>query len=308
MTKIYENRERTEQYTSGIMQSESIIENLLDSALKRQPRRLSYESTYSHDNLRLWLKNILPYWEIVIPTFGKDQSSAALSNWPSNNIRDDVKVWLEEKNINNVNDLIDGSCEPLAFYLSSKIKTCVEKGNFRSIMTCYQSIKTELDILEPRNAAEVIYESFVHQEKDSPSFWGPEIVGSYKNFLFGHDLAKARILEAVNIRNVHFLPLYVLNYIFSDDELSDRELESHVVETAQYSLHVVGLIFDPDRTRVIIADSNGALIPGSNMEFLSMPLKTRRASDSTRVSRYDLDCRKRGSSGVSKSSVKKRRK
>ena len=291
------------------MQSESILENLLDCALKRQPRRLSYESTYSHDNLRLWLKNILPYWEIVIPTFGKDQSSAALSNWPSNNIRDDVKVWLEEKNINNVNDLIDGSCEPLAFYLSSKIKTCVEKGNFRSIMTCYQSIKTELDILEPRNAAEVIYESFVHQEKDSPSFWGPEIVGSYKNFLFGHDLAKARILEAVNIRNVHFLPLYVLNYIFSDDELSDRELESHVVETAQYSLHVVGLIFDPERNRVIVADSNGALIPGSNMEFLSMPLKTRRASDSTRVSRYDLDCRKRGSSGVSKlSSVKKGRK
>ena len=123
---------------------------------------------------------------------------------------------------------------------------------------------------------------------------------------FGHDLAKARILEAVNIRNVHFLPLYVLNYIFSDDELSDRELESHVVETAQYSLHVVGLIFDPDRTRVIIADSNGALIPGSNMEFLSMPLKTRRASDSTRVSRYDLDCRKRGSSGVSKSRKRRR--
>ena len=291
------------------MQSEStIIENLLDIALKRQPRRLSYESTYSHDNLRIWLKNILPCWEIVIPTFGKDQSSAALSNWPSNNIRDDVKVWLEEKNINNVDDLIDGSCEPLAFYLSSKIKTCVEEGKFHSIMTCYQSINTELDILEPRNAAKLVYESFVLQEKESPSFWGPEIVGSYKNYLFGHELAKARILEAVNIRYVHILPLYVLNYIFSDDELSDRELENHVVETAQYSLHVVGLIFDPERDRVIIADSNGALIPGSNMEFLSMPLKTRRASDSTRVSRYDLDCRKRGSSGVSKSSVKKRRK
>lgn len=288
---------------------EPIIENLLDIAIKRQPRRLAYESTYSHDNLRIWLKNILPCWEIVLPTFGKDQSSAALSNWPSNNIRDDVKVWLEEKNINNVDDLIDGSCEPLAFYLSSKIKTCVEEGNkFHSIMTCYQSIKTELDILEPRNAAKLVYESFVRQEKESPSFWGPEIVGSYKNYLFGHELAKARILEAVNIRYVHILPLYVLNYIFSDDELSDRELENHVVETAQYSLHVVGLIFDPERDRVIIADSNGALIPGSNMEFLSMPLKTRRASDSTRVSRYDLDCRKRGSSGASKSSGKKVRK
>jgi len=54
--------------------------------------------------------------------------------------------------------------------------------------------------------------------------------------------------------------------------------ENHIVKTAQYSLHVVGLIFDPERDRVIIADSNGA----SNMEFLSMPLKTRRASDSTR--------------------------
>jgi len=287
---------------------EPIIESLLDIAIKRQPRHLAYESTYSHDNLRIWLKNILPCWEIVIPTFGKDQSSAALSNWPSNNIRDDVKVWLEEKNINNVDDLIDGSCEPLAFYLSSKIKTCVEEGKFHSIMTCYQSINTELDILEPRNAAKLVYESFVRQEKESPSFWGPEIVGSYKNYLFGHELAKARILEAVNIRYVHILPLYVLNYIFSDDELSDRELENHVVETAQYSLHVVGLIFDPERDRVIIADSNGALIPGSNMEFLSMPLKTRRASDSTRVSRYDLDCRKRGSSGASKSSGKKVRK
>jgi hypothetical protein len=236
---------------------------------------------------------ILPDWEIIIPTFGKQQSSAALSNWPSNNIRDDVKVWLEEKNINNVDDLIDGSCEPLAFYLSSKIKTCVEEGNFQSIMTCYQSIKTELDNLEPRNAAKLVYESFVHQEEESPSFWGPEIVGSYKNFLFGHDLAKARILEAGNIRNVHIFPLYVLNYIFSDDELSDQELESHVVETAQYSLHVVGLVFDMHRSRLFIADPNGALIPGSNMEFLSMPLKTRNTAASTKVSCFDLESKKR---------------
>ena len=290
------------------MQSESLIENLLDMAIKRQPRRLSYESTYSHDNLQIWLKMILPYWEIIIPTFGKQQSSAALSNWPSNNIRDDIKVWLEEQNVENVDDLIDGSCEPLAFYLSCNIKTCVEEGNFHTIMTCYQSIKAKLDSLEPKNAAEIIYGSFVRQENPSPSFWGLEIVGSYKNYLFGHDLAKAKILEAANIHNVHILPLYVLNYIFCDDELSDRELDSHEVETAQYSLHVVGLIFDPERNRVIMADSNNALIPGSNLEFLSMPLKRRRAFESTRVSRYDLDCRKHGSSGVNTSTGKKRRK
>jgi len=37
-------------------------------------------------------------------------------------------------------------------------------------------------------------------------------------------------------------------------------------------------------------------------------LKERRAFESTRVSRYDLDCRKHGSSGVNISTGKKRRK
>jgi hypothetical protein len=72
-------------------------------------------------------------------------------------------------------------------------------------------------------------------------------------------------------------------------------LKTHLVETAQYSLHVVGLVFDVPRQRVIIADPNGALIPGSNMEFLSMPLKRRRAKESTAVSRFDLDSKKRSS-------------
>ena len=61
------------------------------------------------------------------------------------------------------------------------------------------------------------------------------------------------------------MQLYVQNYIFDEDELSDRELKCAVQETAQYSLHDVGLVFDKHRSRILIADSNGALIPGSNM-------------------------------------------
>ena len=86
----------------------------------------------------------------------------------------------------------------------------------------------------------------------------------------------------------------MLNYIFDEDELSARELKCTVQETAQYSLHVVvGLVFDKQRSRILIADPNGALIPGSNMEFLSMPLKKRREKESTTVSRFDLDSKKR---------------
>ncbi len=34
-------------------------------------------------------------------------------------------------------------------------------------------------------------------------------------------------------------------------------------ESAQYSLHAVGLVFDQTNKRIIVADPNGALVPGS---------------------------------------------
>ena len=52
---------------------------------------------------------------IILP--GASCSTFALSNWPRNG----VKQLLEEKNYHNPDDLIDGACEPLAYYLSSSI-------------------------------------------------------------------------------------------------------------------------------------------------------------------------------------------
>ena len=79
------------------------IETLLEKALDRKSRRLTYKTTYSHDNLYAWLKTILPTWEIFIPQQEVKGSSAplsfpALSDWPSINIRDTVKHWIEEQN------------------------------------------------------------------------------------------------------------------------------------------------------------------------------------------------------------------
>ena len=42
------------------------IESLFKLSLKRKPKRLTYKSTYSHDNILDWLKDILPSWEICI--------------------------------------------------------------------------------------------------------------------------------------------------------------------------------------------------------------------------------------------------
>tara|TARA_B110000090_G_C13161890_1_gene361922 strand:+ start:151 stop:363 length:213 start_codon:yes stop_codon:yes gene_type:complete len=39
----------------------------------------------------------------------------------------------------------------------------------------------------------------------------------------------------------------------------------------------------------IICDSNGSLLPGGNIEHITMPLKKRRGKPTTMISNYDLD-------------------
>jgi hypothetical protein len=66
--------------------------------------------------------------------------------------------------------------------------------------------------------------------------------------------------------------LYVLCYLFDNNELTNAELKNIKEDSAQYSLHAIGLVINSLNKTVIIADPNGALIGGSNMEFLRMPL------------------------------------
>jgi hypothetical protein len=60
---------------------------------------------------------------------------------------------------------------------------------------------------------------------------------------------------------------------FDNNELTNAELKNIKEESAQYSLHAIVLVINSSLNKtVIIADSNGALIGGSNTEFLRMPL------------------------------------
>ena len=208
------------------------------------------------------------------------------------------KQWLEEKNHQKPDDLIDGACEPLAYYLSSSISQLnlssiielSEDQESRRLTSIYEQVKNGLDQLKPRLAAEIIFGNYIKQETQSPQFWHEEFGKSYKNFLFGHPCAEKRLLEIVASGNsTKVIPLYVLCYLFNTNELTNSALKNTKEETAQYSLHVVGLVINPLNKTIIIADPNGALIGGSNMEFISMPLSKLRSKPTTCVSSYDTD-------------------
>ena len=256
------------------------LDQLFKDAVNRKPKRLSFDTTYSHTNIYDWLQKILTDWTIIIP--GSSCSEFALSNWPATGLtRNGVKQWLEEKNHQKPDDLIDGACEPLAYYLSSSISqlnlsSIIELSadqESRCLTSIYQQVKNGLDQLEPHLAAEIIFGNYIKQETQSPQFWHESFGNSYKNFLFGHPLAEKRLLEIVATGdNTKVIPLYVLCYLFDNNELTNAELKNIKEESAQYSLHAIGLVISSLNKTVIIADPNGALIGGSNMEFLRMPL------------------------------------
>ena len=271
------------------------LDKLLKDAVNRKPKRLSFDTTYSHGNIYDWLNTILTDWTIIIPS--NSCSEFALSNWPATGLtRNGVKQWLEDKNHQKPDDLIDGACEPLAYYLSSSISQLnlssiielSEDKESRCLTSIYEQVKKGLDQLEPRLAAEKIFGNYIKQEVQSPQFWHKSFGNSYKNFLFGHPLAEKRLLEIVaSGGDTKFIPLYVLCYVFDNNELTNAELKNIKEESAQYSLHAVGLVINSLNKTVIIADPNGALIGGSNMEFLTMPLTKLQSKPTTSLSCYD---------------------
>jgi len=273
------------------------LEKVLTDALARKPCRLSFETTYDHKNMFYWLKTFLPDWTIVIPD--SSCSAFALSDWPTGITRNCVKEWLQEMNHQTPDDLIDGACDPLAYYLSSSISeillsskielnTIAQQNEF--ISSVYNRVKHTLAQLEPRVAAKLIFGEYIKQERQSPQFW-PDISDVYFNhFLLGHHSARSRIQQIVaSGDSTKIIPLYVLCYLFDANELTNSVLKNVKEETAQYSLHAVGLVINYSNKTIIVADPNGGLKEGSNIEFLSMPLTKLENEPTTSVSRYDRD-------------------
>jgi hypothetical protein len=137
------------------------LDQLFKDAVNRKPKRLFL----IHGNIYDWLKSILTDWTIIISS--NSCSEFALSNWPATGFtRNGVKQWLEEKNHQKPDDLIDGACEPLAYYLSSSIlqlylSSIIELSADQCLTSIYEQVKNGLDQLEPRLAAKLIFGNYI---------------------------------------------------------------------------------------------------------------------------------------------------
>lgn len=274
--------------------SQQIIDCLLDNALIRKRQRCSYESSYSHENIKEWLESAVidvdEKWEVVIPRYDGSNVHSAVSQWPDNKTSKSVQRWLKNQGCPDGKDLLEGACDPLAFFLSSSIETAVKTGTFEDLKHSQDCALQTLENLKPSEAAKLVFQNYINPQTRGPIFWSSTFgESSYNDFLFGNESMKAKITTAVHPEScVSFMPLYILNYLFDNDELSEQDLSGSTEESAQYSCHAVGLIFDRFRRRIILADPNGPLIPGFNMEFLKIPL-TQRRIPTTKLSSFDMD-------------------
>ena len=51
-----------------------LLESILKSTMDRKPERLSFETTYSHMNIKEWVRSIFPSyqdWDIIVPATEK---------------------------------------------------------------------------------------------------------------------------------------------------------------------------------------------------------------------------------------------
>jgi hypothetical protein len=278
------------------MISETLNELLVD-ALCRKRQKCFHKTVYSHDTIKQWLESAIHsstiHWDVIIPIFkSKNDNRRALSLWPNKRTSNAVQQWLKCSNCKDPKDLIDGACEPLALYLSISIINSIKDETFKDVMSSNNSTKKTLEKMTPSLAAKTIFENFLNADTTTPLLWGPNIQGAYGDYLFGSDEMKEKVNKEILLHSspssISCMPMYVLNYLYDTEELNPADLLASTEESAQYSLHAVGLVFDGIHNRIIVADPNGALIPGSNMEFVHIPL-LRRSSASTNLSTFDMD-------------------
>ena len=271
----------------------STLEELLDDALGRKRKQCSHQTVYSHDIIKLWLKSAIDVvnipWEVVIPVYKtKKENRKALSLWPNQKDLKSIQQWLLLHNCKDPKDFVDGACEPFALYLSNSILSSIKDGSFVDVMHSNEIAKRTLREMKLEEAAETVFEKFINNTSTF-KIWDPTYHGAYGDYLFGNEVMKTKVISALQTSSSNFcMPLYVLSYLYDTEELTHAELLASKEESAQYSLHAVGLVFDQSNKRIIVADPNGALVPGSNMEFVQIPL-TSRITCSTSVAQWDLD-------------------
>ena len=114
---------------------------------------------------------------------------------------------------------------------------------------------------------------------------------TYESFLFGTPSLTKHLLTCAGMTDqslVYACPMYVLGYNFDGDELCDSDMREPLEGTAEYTLHPIAIVLDNSNRVLYICDSNGGLLRGGSIEFLSIPL-VRRTKATTMMSQYQID-------------------
>ena len=278
------------------------LATVLDRSLKEGIRRRQCEhaTVYTHEELCAWIGVALPSWTVHGPSILGDNALAA--SWPCDDHVNNVEKWLSDNGCKDPANLLAGACEPLALFLSREAEKLLLAGVEPAGQIPDLAHKEALTTLaHDVDAPQSVFGGgftggFVHGH----ATWTMDVWGSkygdrpLASYMYGGEGVQARIMEyAAELgrgdQHVGTMPLYVINYIWDGDELSTKDMLNTADETAMYSIHVVGLVLDAKNKTVVIADPNGGLLPGGNMELLAVPPRMRNTGPSTALSQFDID-------------------
>ena len=278
------------------------VHSLLSLALLRQRRPCRHATVYNYLELHDWITNALPAgWTAHCPS--QLGNSALSSAWPLEGDRATIVEWLTLRGCLDAEDTIDGHCEPLAVYLSSHCLRLLQGGMAADLVadSAHRAAVSELAICSAQQGAELVFRHPRAPASDElvSAVWGAQFTGTYHDYVYGGQNARVRLAQlaeslsspaAVAAAAAATMPLYVVTYIWDGDEMSDTELAlSPAVESAQYSCHAIGLALDAAQRAAVVADPNGAPVPGANLELVRMPPSPRTGHPSTALSQWDID-------------------
>jgi hypothetical protein len=223
-------------------------------------------------------------------------------------------------------DIYMGHCETCAVFCTQRVKEACENNIADPHIHAYENAVKELSSMGFEASATILFEAerrareIGSKEKTMPmwaplsppvSKWGDKDKGRELIDWTAGALGFSERLQGIGAEaaaqggTVTSLPCYVLNYIFDLDELEEADM-ALPIETALFSLHVVGLVLDGRSNVAYVCDPNGQLLPGGNMEFVHIPVTLRDGPSTTAVSAFDIAQRKKGPSKGSKKGGGKR--
>ena len=268
--------------------------------------RCTVETEFSNNNLVQYIEEAVPGWKVVAPP----QSVSAPSQFPKMDSAYSRKTALtslcqfSKWPMSTCKDLISGHCETCGYIVTEAVIKAIQNGDSPVLDVAYSKLAKVLQNTSIKKSIEIMFGPQVRGSQ-SPmsrlfSMWLPlfnQAENLMKELLV--DNSDAKFLKALTAglpgvpqllnqiatvcsgatdsssllaAPLAAVPLYVMNYIWDGDALDESQLLETCYETALYSLHVVGVVFDSNTQTVYIVDPNGPLIKGGSMEFLSIPI------------------------------------